>query len=461
MVTAKPRRSKSIEILEQRLMFVSPVNHVPGAQTCIEDTSLLFSSATNTQISFTDVDGPGPYEVELNAVNGTSSIPANATVSITGNGTDSIRIIGTLTNVNTAMASITFKPTNGFEGLAGLAIETDDQNGAGGLTDTDLVNIDVTPNQRPNNSVPGTQTTGMNSFLRFSAPSGNHFSFNDVDGPGPFRIELHSTNGVLQLVNFSGTTVTGNATNNITIVGSLGNVNAAISDFFYFPTTGFTGDALVTIESNDFNGNSDRYDTDAVTVRVVNGTPPAITSSAFRFETNHAIEFKFNHAIDETTLGNSDILIRSLPTNQGVPITIESRVYTPATFTVRYNLSSTLADGNYEYVLKNDAVADLNSLTNGFYAQPFYVLAGDANRDRVVNFNDLLIVSQNYGLANRTFSQGNFDYSANGLVDFGDLLIIAQQYEITLPAARTGNRFGLTRIGDDVLSTARSSRVIV
>ena len=67
----------------------------------------------------------------------------------------------------------------------------------------------------------------------------------------------------------------------------------------------------------------------------------------------------------------------------------------------------------------------------------FAVLAGDANRDRTVDFDDLLILSQNYTQTGKTFSQGNFDYSADGLVGFDDLLILAQRYGTSLATAQT------------------------
>ena len=62
----------------------------------------------------------------------------------------------------------------------------------------------------------------------------------------------------------------------------------------------------------------------------------------------------------------------------------------------------------------------------------FFVLAGDLNRDRLVNFDDLLILAQNYGLSNRTFSTGNVNYSPDGLVDFSDLLLLSQRYGTSL-----------------------------
>ena len=70
----------------------------------------------------------------------------------------------------------------------------------------------------------------------------------------------------------------------------------------------------------------------------------------------------------------------------------------------------------------SNANADLNT----------FILAGDINRDRSVNFDDLLILAQNYGQSGRTYSQGNVDYSADGVVGFDDLLVLAQRYGTSL-----------------------------
>lgn len=67
-----------------------------------------------------------------------------------------------------------------------------------------------------------------------------------------------------------------------------------------------------------------------------------------------------------------------------------------------------------------------------------YTLAGDANLDRAVNFDDLLIVAQNYnaGIGGRTWDQGNFNYNTPdtvaGAVGFDDLLLLAQNYGTSL-----------------------------
>jgi hypothetical protein len=52
---------------------------------------------------------------------------------------------------------------------------------------------------------------------------------------------------------------------------------------------------------------------------------------------------------------------------------------------------------------------------------------GDANGDSKVDFSDLLILAQHYGVrTGATFGQG--DFTGDGAVDFSDLLILAQHY---------------------------------
>jgi hypothetical protein len=64
----------------------------------------------------------------------------------------------------------------------------------------------------------------------------------------------------------------------------------------------------------------------------------------------------------------------------------------------------------------------------------FFVLAGDANRDRNVDVADLGILASNWQASPRTFAQGNFDYSPDGLVDVADLGILASNWQAQLAA---------------------------
>ncbi len=67
------------------------------------------------------------------------------------------------------------------------------------------------------------------------------------------------------------------------------------------------------------------------------------------------------------------------------------------------------------------------------------LIAGDANIDQQVNFDDLLTLAQHYGTSgNQTWQSGDFD--GNDVIDFDDLLALAQHYD-PAPAAMSGGHF--------------------
>ncbi len=86
---------------------------------------------------------------------------------------------------------------------------------------------------------------------------------------------------------------------------------------------------------------------------------------------------------------------------------------------------------------QNTVVTDLGgfSLVSGDLILR-YTLRGDANLDARVNFDDLLILAQNYSpsTTGRLWTQGDFDL--NGLTNFDDLLTLAQTYGQTALVSR-------------------------
>jgi hypothetical protein len=164
--------------------------------------------------------------------------------------------------------------------------------------------------------------------------------------------------------------------------------------------------------------------------------PLKFTASQFVFQNApHQLKVTFNHDVDSATLTPDDLSVRRLPGDP--PFTPTAVSYDPATRTATFTLAATpLADGNYRATIApgliNEAGAGAN--TDALTAD-FFVFAGDINRDRTVDFNDLAIMAQNYNQAGKTFVEGDFNYDTN--VDFNDLAMLAQRYNTTLapPAA--------------------------
>ncbi len=132
----------------------APVNSVPGPQGTAQNTVLVFSVTNGNAITVSDIDaGPGALVVTLSASNGTLTLGSQVGLSsVTGDGTGTVVMSGTIANVNSALNGLGFLPSFNFGGPASVQLSTDDQgnSGTGGaLIDTDVININVSGNVSP------------------------------------------------------------------------------------------------------------------------------------------------------------------------------------------------------------------------------------------------------------------------------------------------------------------------
>lgn len=207
------------------------------------------------------------------------------------------------------------------------------------------------------------------------------------------------------------------------------------------------------------------YTLDFQLVAPVEDPAPAVLSSSFLFETGPTgLSVTFSEDVSGT-LTRDDVIVTD---GNGSAVPLGEMFYDPAThvayfsFVTAANPTGLLPEGDYTVTidgsanLRDEAGIALESTFNG----NFHVLLGDANRDRSVNFDDLLVLAQNYDAAG-TFSQGDFDY--DGTVEFDDLLLLAQRYGNAFAAdwerARAGNAGTVAdSLTLEPLFTTRSSR---
>jgi hypothetical protein len=151
----------------------------------------------------------------------------------------------------------------------------------------------------------------------------------------------------------------------------------------------------------------------------------------FSVDPRQTLMLQFSEDIG-TGLTASDLRIDNL-SDPGVTPTI-STTYDPTTrrATMRF-APGILPDGNYRVTLVAGGVSDAAGNPAALSMFDFFVLAGDANRDRKVDFLDLVILAQNYGAGGQTFASGDFNY--DGDADFEDLVVLAQRYGTSLAAA--------------------------
>jgi hypothetical protein len=171
---------------------------------------------------------------------------------------------------------------------------------------------------------------------------------------------------------------------------------------------------IVTLRTTNDRGLSA---TSSATVNISN--VPVLMSSSFDAITRQAVVLGFDSDASVQINRNS---IQVVNDTRSTPINVGSLAWNLAGTQATLDLTHQLPDGNYRAILGTSTLS-------------FHVLAGDFNRDKSVNFSDLLILAQNYGQAGRTNSQGDANYDGN--VNFSDLLLLAQRYGQSLASIST------------------------
>jgi hypothetical protein len=118
----------------------APVNTLPAAQSTGEDVSKVFSTSNGNAITVADADG-GTLTSTLAVTHGTFSLGSTSGVTVTGDGTGSVQVVGTAAAINAALNGAKYTPAGDYSGAAQLQVVTTD----GTATDTDTVAINVTP----------------------------------------------------------------------------------------------------------------------------------------------------------------------------------------------------------------------------------------------------------------------------------------------------------------------------
>ena len=266
----------------------SPINGVPGAQVVLEDSVLVFSSGGANAITVVDPDLPsGSIRVSLTATNGTLTLGGSAGLSFsTGDGVSDATMVfsASLTDVNAALDGMRFEPDANYNGSASIQLSSNDlgNTGSGGaLFDSDVVSVTVDPvNDPPAISVPGSQTTNVNTPLVLSVSDGNALRVSDIDAVDvPVEVMLTAANGTVTLATTSNITFSvgdGSGDGIVVFAGLESFVNAALDGLVFDPTAAFVGIATVQVDVDDL-GNVGSVETlvttRAVSISVIGGGP--------------------------------------------------------------------------------------------------------------------------------------------------------------------------------------------
>ena len=173
---------------------LAPVNTVPGAQSVNEDTQLAISG-----ISVSDSNG-NLTSTQLTVSSGklSLSLASGAIISAGSNNSATLTLSGTQTQINAALATLTYQGSTNFNGPDTLTIVSKDSAGIP-LSDTDTVSITVNPvNDAPAQTGSQLSLPHGTEDTPYSLKSADLLmGYSDVDGDTLTITNLSATNGTL------------------------------------------------------------------------------------------------------------------------------------------------------------------------------------------------------------------------------------------------------------------------
>ncbi len=153
----------------------------------------------------------------------------------------------------------------------------------------------VSPNNAPTISLQDTESsTNSTTAITFNAGNSNLISIADVDGDAQSVTIAVTGGGTFSLSGTSGLSVSGNGTSNVTLSGSLANVNTALNGASFNPAAN-VGQHVISISTND---GTDSDGPDDITIGVYPAST-TLTTESFESFTNLDTDFT-NSATNQT-----------------------------------------------------------------------------------------------------------------------------------------------------------------
>ena len=263
-----------------------PENNVPLSVSATEDSSITFSSASNT-VSVGDPD-TSILQVRLQTSAGTLTLAETANLDFTtGDGTADGDMIftGLVADLNTALDGLVFQPE--ADATSATITMTTTEQGAGTQSDTDTITATFTAvNDAPVINFPGApQQVPVNTSYIFSQASGNAITISDdaVEDEAFVQLDLTATNGTVNLQDDSALILIAGANNsaNFSYVGDVNDFNTAFDGVTFTPTTDYQGAAQITIRVNDqgaYGSGGEKETTEILDFTVIEAGSPPVNS---------------------------------------------------------------------------------------------------------------------------------------------------------------------------------------
>lgn len=232
-----------------------PVNTVPATQTVAEEITTVIAGLSISDLDAANTNVTSRLQVSAGVLN--VSLSGSATVSAGNNGSGDLTLLGTVTDINAALATLSYTGNAQVNGVAAdsLTVTTNDagNTGNGGaLEDIDSIQIDITAvNDAPVITAPTAQTVTEDTP---SAIPG--VSVSDVDAASAnmtSRLQVSAGIVNVSLSGLASITAGTNGTGDLTILGTLTDINDSLATISYTGNSNVTGTAAdtLTVTSND------------------------------------------------------------------------------------------------------------------------------------------------------------------------------------------------------------------
>jgi hypothetical protein len=345
------------------VIALAPTITAPGSASMNENGSLPFSPANGNGITLADAN-PGTDSLTLTVGHGTLTLATTNGLTVTSgaNGSNTMTVTGSATNLNAAVNGVTYKPTSGYTGTDSLSIALlDTGNGESATASVLLSIVGFSP---PTITAPATGLLAENSSLVFSSGNGNAISLGDTGiGSGSDSLTLSVSHGTLTLAATTGLTFTAgnNGSSSFTVSGNLANLNGAVNGLKYVPGSGYSGSDSLKISISDAGDGQSASTSVALTISTylsptISGPSGVVVSEngelVFSTTTNNAI------TLADTGPGSSSDSL-TLSVSHGI-LTLAST----AGLTVTSGANGSAA------VTVTGSVANLNAALNGVVYEP-------------------------------------------------------------------------------------------
>lgn len=349
-------RNYRLRDLAIRVGNKAPVLTLPsGPFTVAEDTSLPIPG-----ITVADPDaGNADLRLQISVANGNGTITFGSTSGLQfvsgSNGSSSLNVQGTLSELNAALQTLSFKGASNFVGTATVNLTLDDRGntGPGGSkTDSKSLSISVTPvNDPPVINTPSGTLTNVNEDSDYELPSS--LSFSDPDaGNNQVELSIAVTNGTLRFNSTSGVTFVSGSNNSSNMV-----VRATIStlnnrDLIFRGLQNYNGPAQISLVLNDLGntggGPLSASATIPINIRAVNDAPVVTLPSGPYDAIKDTPLVITGCSVTDVDAGTGSIRVRfqvsrgqiSVPTPLPAGVTVQSGTNGSSDFTLQGTLAA-------------------------------------------------------------------------------------------------------------------------